>query len=144
MKKAITCFCVLLLAVSAILSGCNGNDEMSKDEIISLVLTNKESLLNDISKENYENCKRIPEIKEVNVHDHYIEFYCGGSGMGGETTYSGFCYFDAHVQQNIFDMLEQRSYVREGDGYIWRQADGDNIIYIEQITEAFYYYYLEY
>lgn len=142
MKKTITCFCVLILAVSAILSGCN--DKISKDEIISLVLTNKESLLNDISDENFENCKRIPEIKEVNVFDGYIEFYCGGSGAGGETDYSGFYYFGTLDLQEIFDTLGQHDFVREGDGYIWRQADGDNIVYIEQITEAFYYYHLEF
>lgn len=142
MKKAITCFCILLLAVSAILSGCS--DKISKDEIISLVLTNKELLLNDISNEDFGNCKKLSEIKEVNVYDDHIEFYCGGSGAGGETTYSGFYYFGSLNQQEIFDALGQHDFVREGKGYIFRQTDGDNVIYIEPITEAFYYYYLKF
>lgn len=138
-------FMIILL-----LSGCN--DKSSKETIINSVNKNHEIILQSIEQNDFSGCKMISIIKEINSHNNYIEFYCGGTGMGGETSYCGFYYFDNDDIQHIMDTLSifmkgepnKIAFIQEGEGYVWKDAQSDNLIYFEKITNHFYYFEQEY
>jgi predicted membrane protein len=119
------------------------SDELPKEKVFSLVLKKKEYLLQNISNENFEKCEKIRGIKKVTVYDDCIDFDCGGTGI---SRYSGFYYIDTLDLQEVFDIFYNHyagvgnQFVSEGEGYISKVKDQDNSIYIEQITENFYYY----
>ena len=148
MKRAVIFVLVIMLCLS--FAGCN--DELSKEDIISLVNNNKDTILQDVSEGDFSNCEKIPKIKEITKHDNYVEFYCGGKGMGGETSYCGFYYFANDDLQAVLNVLAQLiggadtdvEVTAEGNGYIWRAAEGDNSLYVEKIDNNLYYYYQSY
>ena len=148
MKRAVIFVLVIMLCLS--FAGCN--DELSKEDIISLVNDNKDTILQDVSEGNFSDCEKIPKIKEITKHDNYVEFYCGGKGMGGETSYCGFYYFANDDLQAVLNVLAQLiggadtdiEFTADGNGYIWRAAEGDNSLYVEKIDNNLYYYYQSY
>ena len=148
MKRAVIFVLVIMLCLS--FAGCN--DELSKEDVISLVNDNKDTILQDVSEGDFSNCEKIPKIKEITKHDNYVEFYCGGKGMGGETSYCGFYYFANDDLQAVLNVLAQLiggadtdiEFTAEGSGYIWRAAEGDNSLYVEKIDNNLYYYYQSY
>lgn len=148
MKRAVIFVLVIMLCLS--FAGCN--DELSKEDIISLVNNNKDTILQDVSEGDFSNCEKIPKIKEITKHDNYVEFYCGGKGMGGETSYCGFYYFANDDLQTVLNELAQLiggadtdvEFTAEGNGYIWRAAEGDNSLYVEKIDNNLYFYYQSY
>ena len=148
MKRAVIFVLVIMLCLS--FAGCN--DELSKEDIISLVNDNKDTILQDVSEGDFSNCEKIPKIKEITKHDNYVEFYCGGKGMGGETSYCGFYYFANDDLQTVLNELAQLiggadtdvEFTAEGNGYIWRAAEGDNSLYVEKIDNKLYFYYQSY
>ena len=103
MKRAVIFVLVIMLCLS--FAGCN--DELSKEDVISLVNDNKDTILQDVSEGNFSDCEKISEIKEITKHDNYVEFYCGGKGMGGETSYCGFYYFANDDLQTVLNELAQ-------------------------------------
>jgi hypothetical protein len=118
-------------------------DELPKEKVFSLVLKKKEYLLQNISNGNFEKCEKIRGIKKVTVYDDCIKFDCGGSGA---YVCAGFYYIETLDLQEVFDTFHNHftgignQVVSEGDGYISTSNDNDNSLYIEQITENFYYY----
>ena len=148
MKRAVIFVLVIMLCLS--FAGCN--DELSKEDIISLVNNNKDTILQDVSEGDFSNCEKIPKIKEITKHDNFVEFYCGGKGMGGETSYCGFYYFANDDLQAVLNVLAQLiggadtdvEFTTEDNGYIWRAVEGDNSLYVEKIDNNLYYYYQSY
>ena len=148
MKRVVIFVLVIMLCLS--FAGCN--DELSKEDIISLVNNNKDTILQDVSEGDFSNCEKIPKIKEITKHDNYVEFYCGGKGMGGETSYCGFYYFANDDLQAVLNVLAQLiggadtdvEFTTEDNGYIWRAVEGDNSLYVEKIDNNLYYYYQSY
>ena len=148
MKRAVIFVLVIMLCLS--FAGCN--DELSKEDVFSLVNDNKDTILQDVSEGDFSDCKKIAEIKEITKYDNFVEFYCGGKGMGGETSYCGFYYFANDDLQAVLDELAQLiggadtdvEFTVDCNGYIWRAAEGDNSLYVEKIDNNLYYYYQSY
>ena len=149
---------VLLLSLSLPIIGVLrirkmlSEDRFTKDEVFSLVHEHENTILDDIHKmlvaedgfpdhvpaEHLQNSRKIIEIKDISIASNYLKFYCGGAGMGGQTSYSGFYYF---VSADAFnEYIGRCGYTHEGNGYIRRELDGDNESYLEPITDNFYYY----
>lgn len=118
-------------------------------------------------KINIPPCKAIKQIylhqkrAFYPVNDERVEFACGGYGMGSETGYAGFYYslsetkIETNDETNTADMSPLGYYTTgtgsgynnfspEGEGWLWNEINGDNTVYIENITGNFYYYLEEY
>ena len=80
-------------------------------------------------------------VKTVYESEAYIEFYCGGSGIAPSGTYVGF-YYTPDGKMAVIG--ESPSFVQKlipcGDGFEWREMNGDNRYYTEQIGGNFWYY----
>ncbi|MBR2471634.1 MAG: hypothetical protein IKC41_02675 [Clostridia bacterium] len=113
-----------------------------KDEIFELVYEKQTVIAKAIEQNNFESIEKLKGIKEVTVKDNYIDFYCGGKGIGSATSYYGF-YFS---EDNAIDVKENIEYPKgaalkpDGKGYSWDEPDGDNRFYVEKIIDGFFYY----
>ena len=147
--------CALALAVMILLAGCSEfgellrGDEIPKDDIFKIVLENRETILADISSEDFENALAIEGIKEISPAEYFgdgvYDFYCGGSGFASNTSYCGFYYVGDRDASCLYD---KDGYKKTVDGNIitWRQSDpgGDNEFVLEKICDGFWYYHLKY
>ena len=136
----------LLLLVLILLPSCD--DSISKKEIFNLVIRNEELLLEDISKNNFDESLKIKGIQNVTPRDvyafeipegeGYIDFYCGGSGIAPAGFYCGFYYSDNGEASGIW-CTKTETLVRKGAGFEYNSS-GDDSYYTERIVGNFFYY----
>lgn len=146
-KILIGCSSVFLISVIAFVSlviwfYCELNDNLSKKEIFNLVNKNYAIILEDIKENDFSDSEKIKGIKDISCSESYIDFYCGGRGMGSETSYFGFYYSEKNaidVKEN-FDYPKGEVLKQDGKGYSWDEVDGDNRFYVEKIMDGFFYY----
>ncbi|MGN1319406.1 MAG: hypothetical protein ACI4VF_10365 [Lachnospirales bacterium] len=144
---------------------------MSKSEIIEYVTENQEKIetaayefINDNPNVNGHITGMIDipacdKIVGINLYNGRFNFECGGYGMGSETGYAGFYYLSSgekieiDKETNTADMTllgyfisryEDMKFYPENDGWRWKEENGDNTVYIENIVGNFYYYLEEY
>ena len=116
-----------------------------KERIIRYVRKHEGLLLRYIEKRDDEILKNQPMIRQIRISDAYIDFSCGGSGFGPETSYWGFYYSEKDDMSVLWcaHPADQRL-EKSGDGYMWKEAwydpRGDNTYYTEWICGHFYYY----
>lgn len=138
MKKIAIFMCSLVII--GMLTACT-NNLTSKKKIIRVFEKNEKAIVEAIESNNVEQTKEIPGIQDVYVSDDYIEFSCGGSGFGSSTHYYGFFYsLDDNLTAWNGGMFHKVELVKSGNGYRWEEKDGDNIYYVEEIGEHFFYY----
>lgn len=148
MKKRLACL-LLLACFVMFLTACAPlalfffdtlvSDHLSKKEIFSLVKKNEELLRNDVANHDFTKSAELKGIVEINVEEEIIDFDCGGSGFGSATSYYGFYYASGDDKMTAI-WCGGGPLSKDGDGYSWREAEGDNSYYTEEICENFYYY----
>ena len=67
-----------------------------------------------------------------------VEFLTKGSGLGPVTTYEGFYYSENDVPVGFQGV--ELDFIQDGDGWIWREANGDNCDQTERITEHWFWF----
>lgn len=139
MQKILKTIIVIFLILFC--SGCLLRDNLEKENIFEVVQENKKVILQDIKNNNYKQTLKINGIKEINpkTEDGYIEFYCGGVGIGSNTGYYGF-YYSTSNEVNGLWFIDEKELIFNGIGYLYKEKDGDNTYYTEKITDNFYYY----
>lgn len=139
MKKVIQV--VIVIFLTFLCSGCLLKDNLEKGEIFKLVKKNEDIILKDIKNDSYNQTFKINGIKEIKpkIEDGYIDFYCGGVGIGSNTGYYGF-YYSTNNEVNGLWFIDEKELVFNGIGYLYKEKDGDNTYYTEKITDNFYYY----
>lgn len=110
-----------------------------KNRIISLVEQYEKTFLSDIEKNNFDNSYEIEGIDDIKSEEGYIEFFCESEGMGAQTSYYGF-YYSSNGEKNGLWFVDTDKLEFDGIGYSYKEIDGDNTYYTEQIKENFYYY----
>lgn len=139
MKKIVGVVCLFLM-IGTLISCSSGLTE--KEDIINLFSKNETLFIEAVQTKNFERVENIRGIQSVTVSEYpdYIDFSCGGYGMGSQTGYYGFFYSpDDNV--TAVDVAGPRDeLVEDGNGYRWEEKNGDNIYYVEQIGDHFFYY----
>lgn len=138
---------LLLILFSAVFvlscSSCGiFNDKADKEDIIELVVENRETLIECIESGDYSELDRFKyrKILEIDVNETSVDFYCGGSGFGPSTSYCGFFYSAEGSMRDVWCAPLFSALTPEGDGYIWREHGGDNSYYVQPICDNFFYY----
>ena len=67
-----------------------------------------------------------------------VEFLTKGSGLGPVTTYEGFYYSENDVPVGFQGV--ELDFIQDGDGWIWREANGDNCDQTERISEHWFWF----
>lgn len=140
LKRLIALFLsvILLFSLSScVLTGGLFSSHLSKAQIFRLVEKNEKVLLEDIANSDFKNSKKIRGIEDVSPGESTVDFYCGGSGFGPATSYYGFYYSQNGEPSCIWVGGELSA---EGNGWGWREKNGDNRYYTEKITGYFFYY----
>ena len=149
MPKALCILLILAMLVS--LTGCGalylsalvimGDDRADKSEIFAFVRENEAELLQAIQTRDFSAFENQGFIGTIRANDESIEFSCGGVGMGSSTSYVGFYYTSTDDMTAVWCAPKSADdLVVCGDGYEWKQPDGDNRYYTEHISGNFYYY----
>jgi hypothetical protein len=147
MSKKITIF-FIIFSITVALSACKPfSDNLSKDQIFTLVNQNQELLNNAVSDiyssglsddDIIKSVKKLKGLDEITVKDDIINFDCGGSGFGSSTSYYGFYYTKNENLTAIWCC--GGAVVPDGKGWSWKESNGDNSYYTEKISDNFYYY----
>lgn len=150
-------FAVLLVALLFTLSGCkwmlttvmwgiirSSDDTVSKEDTISFVKEHQNELLSHIEQGEGSTLEGYGIIKNVYETDDFVEFYCGGSGFGSQTNYSGFFYAKNGNMNALLPDVEINDMVAKDGGYYWHDEVGDNTYFVVHICDRFYYYYEHY
>ena len=124
-----------------------GSDNLSKQQILTLVQDNHEYLQECVDAKDYEKAEEISGIKSVHSsswsEDSYVEFYCGGAGIVPSSSYYGFYFSPGDVPLAV-DVTQTKKLRPDGNGFAWQEkwerSDGDNSYYTERIMECWYYY----
>ena len=154
MKKTVFLL-VGIFAVCAVLAGCGGlfNDDVSRDRIIEYVRENREileSVIEDeIPREDAELESWIHErlgkqtiVKSIyRYNDNNIDFYCGGTGLATNSTYSGF-YYSADDTPFALEFPSNELTEISPGVFEWKSSTGEAIT-TERIMPNWFYYYME-
>lgn len=164
MNKFVLLIIVFVLGLCVLLTGCIWPDDtVPRDRIFSYVNENYELLEEfpyseiegiDSSKDTDERDKAEEKIIKNNLgnstivksvysyNENVIDYYCGGSGFAGGSTYTGFYYSKKDIPFALdFDGCEL-SEIQEGI-FEWEGAGGSHKIHTEKIRDNWYYYKLE-
>lgn len=133
-----TLYFVVMIMI-CLMSACSSN-LTSKDSIVNLYTKNETRFANAASNGSFSDLKKISGVQEVFVYDEYIDIQCGGSGFGPNTHYYGifFCATDNLCAVDVAGPSDEL--VTDGDGYRYKQSDGDNEYYVEPIGNHYFYY----
>lgn len=146
MKKALCLFFCLIVALS--FASCSFpnpfDDRASKEDIFAYVKENEAELLDAINKDDFLTIRTSTRIIQLIDDDEigrgFVDFECGGSGFGSETSYCGFYYSADDNMTEIWCAPSGVSLSESGSGYEWHEKNGDNTYYTENICGHFYYY----
>ena len=134
---------LLVLLPLLLFTSCQFSHELTKQEsVVALFQKNTDLFQSSVQCNDYTVVKKIPGIQDVYASDHgVVEFSCGGKGFGPSTFYCGFFYFpDDRLTAWNGGICPQDELEPCGKGYLWRQQEGDNWYYVEQIGTHFFYY----
>ena len=154
MKKFLCILLVLCLLFS--LSGCvekvlgsaiflflvaTSDDSADKDEVFEFVCEKEEELLEAIEDEDFSAFENKGFIKSIDADETIVDFSCGGAGVGSGTSYVGFYYSPNDDMTAIWCVPSSvRALKPSGNGFAWKEYNGDNQYYTEHICGHFYYY----
>lgn len=78
---------------------------------------------------------------EIDGQNRVMVFDCGGSGIGGDSEYSGFYYSENDIPFGI-DFAEICTFTEtEPDTYCWSEEGGSHSVYTVRLTENWFYFY---
>ena len=127
-----TLFCLLVAA---------GDDSADKDDIFAFVCDNEQDLLKAIENEDFSAFENKGFIKSVDADADVVEFSCGGAGIGSGTYYVGYYYTQDNDMAAVWCAPSSAaSLTSSGNGFEWKETNGDNRYYTEHISGNFYYY----
>ena len=145
---------VILFSFYVILTGCGlFNDDVSRDQIFEYVERNHailESIAKDeIPNEDAEEKTLIRDrlgnrtiVKSIyRYNDNNIDFYCGGTGLATNSTYSGF-YYSADDTPFALEFPSNELTEISSGVFEWKSSTGEAIT-TERIMPNWFYYYME-
>ena len=132
---------VVILAISVFVVKNIFFDKSHKEQIFEMVNNNAQTLISDVSKQDFSESMAIRGIEDVSVLEKGVDFYCGGKGIAPSSQDYGFYYTEDDLPKAIWcgtKYCDESLLVEDGDGY---STDFQhNYYYTEKIRDNFYYY----
>lgn len=140
MKRITLLACAVILIL--LLTACSG-ELTDRNRIIRVYRKNEAAFIKAASEGKFKDLEQIDGVQEVSVRrsgDYYeVDIYCGGSGFGSSTSYYGILYSEDFYPESNFIEYPNEWFI-EGNGFRYKQADGDNSKYYESLGNNYYYY----
>ena len=154
MKKPVFLLLVGLFLFCVLLTGCGlFNDDVSEDRVFEYVSNNHE-ILESIAKDEIPSEKAEEEamirdrldkrtiVKSIyRYNDNNVVFYCGGTGLATNSTYSGF-YYSADDTPFAMEFSSAELAETSPGVYEWKSNTGEAIT-TERIMPNWFYFYME-
>ncbi len=152
-KKILSLLLVIIMLFS--LSGCSdilgrafflflvatGDDRAEKDDILEFVRENEKELLTAIENGDFSAFENTGFIKDIDADDLSVDFSCGGYGIGSGSFDVAFFYTPNNDMTAAWCAPSSSdSLIPSGNGFEWKEPNGDNRYYVEHICGNFYYY----
>lgn len=112
----------------------------SRDAVVRMYEKNEDAFLNAAATGDFSALKEIRGVEDVSAHEDYVDFFCGGSGMGSNTQYYGIFYSPDDNMCKVWGAPYNEKLEPENGGYRWKEPDGDNEYYVEPLGNHFFYY----
>jgi len=117
------------------------DDRATKDDVFEFVCKKEEELLKAIENREFSAFENKGFIKDIDADETVVDFSCGGAGVGSGTSYVGFYYTHNNDLTAVWCAPQTSdSLTPSGNGYAWKEPNGDNWYYTEHILGNFYYY----
>ncbi len=131
---------IALLAV-CLLSACSSN-LTSKESIMNLYTKNEALFTDAASNGSFSDLEKIKGVEEVYIGEacEYVDIQCGGSGLGSSTHYYGIFYSKTDDICAVDLAGPRDELVEDGNGYRYKQSEGDNEYYVEPLGNHYFYY----
>lgn len=129
-----------ILAVILIFFVIAGDDRASKSAVTSFVNAHQDALVQAIEARDFSEFENKGIIKDIRASGRTVEFSCGGVGIGSGTAYVGFYYAPDRNMSTLWCAPSTAALTPEGNGFLWKEPQGDNQYYTEHICGNFYYY----
>ena len=143
--------CVLAICSVLTLSGCLGNDEKSFDSVYKHFLRDGEVIASAVENGRPEDALSLRWIESADESDGYVDFSCGGSGIGSQTNYTGFFYTpgdDPLAMWRKSGSAAISGFQETEDGWEYRESEhgvgGDNVFLVRKLAPCYYYYHLHF
>lgn len=153
MRKIICVLLVLCMLFS--LTGCSemigsayflfliatGDDSADKEDVFAFVCEEEDALLKAIDDRDFSAFENKGFIQSIDAGTNVVDFSCGGAGVGSGTSYVGFYYTPDNDMAAVWCAPSSASSLTpSGNGFEWKEPNGDNRYYTEHICGNFYYY----
>lgn len=132
---------IVVLIVICLLSACSSN-LTSKESVVNLYTKNEALFIDAASRNSFSDLEKINGVQKVLVRDDHVDIQCGGSGFGSSTHYYGifFSEDDNICAVDVAGAGSRDELVEDGNGYRYKQSDGDNEYYVEPLGNHYFYY----
>lgn len=135
MKKIL---CLLLLAVMLLLPSCAPRLG-DKASLTDWFHENEDAFMEAAESGDFTSLEKLRGVESVSRSDGCVDILCGGNGFGPGTHYYGLYYAEEDIWAE-FAADPSSPWTVEGDGYRFREKDGDNVFYVEPLGGGYYYY----
>lgn len=127
------------------------NDEKSCDDLQELFDKDFAAIDAAVRSGRYEDATKLDWIEQATEAEGYVDFYCGGSGMGSQTNYTGFFYTPDDDPLAMWrgnqcgtHVMTAEDFVKTEEGWEYRESGGDNVYRVCKLADGYYYYYLHF
>ena len=137
----LTAIVVFVVAMAGVCAFYLKDNSLTKEQIFALVENEQVRLTEIACSDAPQETKRPLGVRKITVVDGTVDFYCGGSGMGSESSYYGFYYAPDGEPDAVFcgTRFAAAGDLRpDGEGCAV-QAE-ENTYYTQAIGGGFYYY----
>lgn len=116
-----------------------------RKRVFDYVFENEALLIDCIRERTLSRLENSGIIEDIYEHETCIEFSCGASGFGSNTSYWGFYYvLSENAETAVRAFFDYAELTESGSGLEMREESGDDYFYTENITGRFYYYFQRY
>lgn len=131
-------FLSLSFIICILLSSCD--KKLSKDEIIKQFKENEDIYNIAARTNNYTKIKKLKGVKDIYKSNDYIRIIYETKGLvsGGSTYGIYYSNDDSLCAIDLSPSCEELK--QEGNGYRYKQKNGDNEYYVEKIGNHYYYF----
>ena len=137
MKKTL---CLLLALLLCLLPACSHN-LTDKESILRVYSEQEENFVAAAQSGDFSELEKLRGVQKVYVWEDYVDIQCGGSGFGPSTSYYGIFYSEADDLLAVDVAMGRAEELQpEGDGYWYRESDGDNRYSVEPLGNHYFYY----
>lgn len=132
--------CFLLISMMIIItSGCVKNT-ITKDKIIEKFNMNKTEYIKASQTGDFSLLKKLDEVESVYESDNYVKIDFKGSGLVSNSNYYGIYYSESDSLCAIDISPPCDELKKDGAGFRYKQENGDNEYYVEELGYHYFYY----